>query len=262
MDIVYGPVSSWRLGRSLGIDLICQPDGKICSFDCTYCSLGKTTESTTNRREFISMVEVEKNLREVIDDVEADVIAISGTGEPTLAKNLGEVMEVAREISQLPVAVLTNSSLMYEDDVREDLLKADIVVGSLDAPNEELFKEINKPCDGLCLDKVVDGMIKFRNDFGGKFSLEVMFVSENKDFARGIADLAKKIEPDEIQINTPLRYSPVKPLTREELVKVQESFEGMKVSMVYDVEKKKVEKVVGEEKVNRLKRPKEERERF
>jgi len=135
-----------------------------------------------------------------------------------------------------------------------------MVVGSLDAPNEELFKKINKPCDGLRLDDVVDGMAKFRSDFGGKFSLEVMFVSENKDFAREIADLARKIGPDEIQINTPLRSSPVKPLTREELVKIQESFEGMKVSMVYEVEKKKVEKVVGEEKVNRLKRPKEERE--
>ncbi len=254
MEIVYGPVSSWRLGRSLGVDLICQEKGKVCSLDCTYCSLGKTTELTIKRRLFVPTERVAQDLREVMKKVEADVVTFSGTGEPTLALNLGEAIKVAMEISGLPIAVLTNSSLMDREDVRRDLVQADIVIGELDAPNEEIFKRINRPHEGIHLAGIIEGMKKFRKEFKGKFSLEVMFVPENQDFSKEIAAIARTIKPDEVQINTPLRPSPVKPLTPEELNKIKKDFEGMNACSVYGAKKAEVKKVVGPRKLRQLKR--------
>jgi len=256
MEIVYGPVSSWRLGRSLGVDLICQEKGKVCSLDCIYCSLGKTTELTTKRRVFVPTERVARELREVMKEVEADVVTFSGTGEPTLALNLGEAIKVAKEISDLPIAVLTNSSLMTREEVRRGLAQADIVIGELDAPDEETFNRINRPHKGVHLADTIEGMKKFREEFKGKFSLEVMFVPENKDFSKEIAAIARTIKPDEVQINTPLRQSPVRPLTPEELGEVKKDFKGMNACSVYKAKKAEVKKVVGLKKLKQLKRPK------
>ena len=243
----------------MGVDLICQEEGKVCSFDCVYCSLGKTTELTTKRRVFVPTELVARELKKVIGKVEADVVTFSGTGEPTLAQNLGEVIKVAREISGFPIVVLTNSSLMTKEDVRRDLARADIVVGQLDAPNEELFKRISRPHEKIVFKEVIEGMKKFREGFKGKFALEVMFVPENKDSSKEIAAIARTIKPDEVQINTPLRLSPVRPLTPEKLDEVKKAFEGMNVQSVYEAKKAEVKKVVGLEKLRRLKRPKGKR---
>ncbi len=241
MEIVYGPVSSWRLGRSLGVDLICQEEGKVCSFDCVYCSLGPTTERSIKRRTFVGTERVEEELRETMRKVEADVVTFSGTGEPTLAQNLREAIKIAREISGLPVAVLTNSSLKTRKDVRRDLAEADIVVGELDAPNEELFKKINRPHEEILLRDIVEGLKKFRNEFKGKFSLEVMFVPENKDFSEEIAEIARTIRPDEVQINTPLRPSPVSPLNEDQIESIERSFNGLNTVSVYRSKKPDVD---------------------
>lgn len=254
MGVIYGPVSSWRLKRSLGVDLICREDEKVCSFGCVYCSLGKTTEKTVERRVFVPTEQIEKELREEIDKVEPDVITMSGTGEPTLAKNIGETIEISREVTDLPVSVLTNSSLMMRKDVRKDLEGADIVVGSLDAPDQELFEKINRPYDEITFQDLVQGLKKFSEDFEGRFELEIMFIPDNLDFSEEIAEVAKSIEPDEVQINTPLRKCPVEPCTQGELEKVEKDFEGMEVRSVYQARKEKVEKVVGPEKLKKLKR--------
>lgn len=255
MEIVYGPVSSWRLGRSLGVDLICQDDRKICTFDCTYCSLGETDEKTIERRIFVETDRIEEEVSEALKEVESDIITFSGTGEPTLAANLGEAIDRVRGLSDLPLAVLTNSSLMWMEDVRNDLAKTDIVVGSLDAPNERLFERINEPHEDLSFKKVVEGMREFGREFDGLFSLEIMFVPENKETAEELAEVARHIDPDEIQINTPLRSSPVEPLSPEELEKARKSFEGMNLRSVYEGEKAKIKEVVGREKLDWLKRP-------
>ncbi|MBC7219640.1 MAG: radical SAM protein [Hadesarchaea archaeon] len=254
MAIVYGPVSSWRLGRSLGVDPICQR-GKICSFDCIYCSLGPTTEKTVERRIFVTEDQVARALRQAIKKVEADVVTFSGTGEPTLAKNLGELIETAREISGLPVAVLTNSSLQSRREVRDDLAKADVVKGKLDVFNDQLFQTINRPHRSLSFQEIVKGLKKFRAGFRGSFQLEVMLVPENLGFSREIAEIVRSIGPDEVQLNTPLRPSPVRPLTPQELERVQSDFEGMKLRSVYLAAKPKVGSMVGKDKVRRLKRP-------
>jgi len=240
----------------LGVDLICQEKGKVCSFDCVYCSLGETTELTAKRRVFVPTELVARELKKVKGKVEADVVTFSGTGEPTLAQNLGEAIKVAREISGLPIAVLTNSSLMTREDVRRDLARADIIVGQLDAPNEELFKRISRPHEKIVFEDVIEGMKRFREGFKGKFALEAMFVPENKDFSKEIATIARTVKPDEVQINTPLRLSPVRPLTPEELDEVKKAFEGMNVQSVYEAKKAEVKKVVGLKKLRQLKRPK------
>jgi len=253
VEIVYGPVSSWRLGRSLGVDPVCRV-GKVCSFDCLYCSLGPTAEKTIERKIFIPTEKAAQSLQKAMKKVEADVVTFSGTGEPTLAQNLGELIEIARDISGLPIAVLTNSSLKTKGDVRKDLAKADIVKGKLDVPNEKLLKEINRPHKGLLFRDIVKGLKKFRGEFKGKFALEVMFIPENKDFSEEIAKIVRTIRPDEVHINTPLRPSPVRPLTQEELKEVEKSFEGMNFRSVYEAEKPKVDKIIGAKKIKKLKR--------
>ncbi len=258
MEIIYGPVSSWRLKKSLGVDLICRENEKVCSFDCTYCSLGETTEKTVERRVFVSTDRIEKELRKTIDKVEPDIVTMSGTGEPTLAENIGEVIETARDVTNLPVSVLTNSSLMMRKDVRRSLAEADIVVGSLDASNQELLDRINQPCDEITFRDIVLGMKKFSEEFEGRFALEIMFTPENLDFSEEIAEIAKSIEPHEVQINTPLRDCPVRALTQSELKGVKENFEGMKVLTVYEAKKEEVKNVVGSEKLKKLKRGGEE----
>lgn len=254
MQIVYGPVSSWRLKKSLGVDLICREDEKICSFDCTYCSLGKTTEKTVKRRNFVPTDKIEEELRKTIDKVEPDIVTMSGTGEPTLAENIGEVIDVAKDLTGLPISVLTNSSLLMRKDVRDDLSKADIVVGSLDAPNQELFEKINHPCEEAEFQDLVKGMKNFKEEFEGKFAIEAMFVPQNLDYSEKMAKIIKSIAPDEVQINTPLRNCPVSPLTPTELGRVEKKFEGLKFRSVYDAKKEDVENVVGLEKLKKLKR--------
>jgi len=254
-DIIYGPVSSWRLGRSLGVDPICSA-GKICSFDCVYCSLGRTTKKTMDRGVFVSSRIVKLNLEKALKKVKPDIITFSGTGEPTLAKNLGELIETVKEVSKLPIAVLTNSSLKFRKDVRRDLAKADIVKGKLDASNDDILGIVNRPHEEISLSKIVGGLKKFRKEFDGRFAIEVMFVPENKNFSDEIAEIVATIEPDDVQINTPLRKSPAKPLTREELKKVEKSFHGINYRSVYEAKRptEHYMKVLGEKKIRRLKR--------
>jgi len=235
MKTVYGPVPSWRLGRSLGIDLICKE--KTCSFDCVYCQLGRTINKTKKRGLFVDAKRVEEGLRGVIDKVEADVITFSGLGEPTLAKNLGEVVDVIRDLSQLPIAVLTNSSLMYLKEVRKQLAKVDIVVAKLDAPNDKIFRAVNRPVKGIPFEVILKGIKSFRAEFSKKLALQMMFVEENKDYAADMAELAEKLEPDEVQIDTPLRPCVAKPLNASELLKIKKNFKKFNTISVYEKRK-------------------------
>ncbi len=221
-SVIYGPVPSWRLGRSLGIDLLCAP-GKTCSFNCVYCQLGRTTNPTIERREFVSLARLTKELKG-ISGITADYVTFSGTGEPTLASNLGQAIEIAKSILPLPVAVLTNSSLMPREDVRHDLAKADVVVATVDAHNQESFRQINRPVAGLLLSDILEGIKLFRREFKGKLCLEVMFIEVNKTFAKEIAQIVSYLLPDEVQLNTPLRPCAVKPLTPSQMASIKSAF--------------------------------------
>jgi len=252
-SIIYGPVPSWRLGRSLGVDLL-SPKGKACSFNCVYCQLGETIYTTMERGEFVLLARLAEELEEV-KGIAADYVTFSGTGEPTLASNLGQAIELARSIFHFPVAVLTNSSLMFRKDVRRDLSEADVVVAKLDAHNEELFQRVNRPVAGLLFDDIVEGIRLFRKEFKGKLCLQIMFMESNKAFVKEIAQVASSLLPDEVQLNTPLRPCAVEPLTPSEMVSIKGEFANLgNVVTVYEAARPEVTPLDLEETLRR--RPK------
>jgi wyosine [tRNA(Phe)-imidazoG37] synthetase (radical SAM superfamily) len=250
MKTIYGPVPSWRFGRSLGVDPICSRE-KICSFDCVYCQLGQTKNKTMERKEYVSLGQVVQELRET-DKTTSDVITFSGTGEPTLNSRLGEMISSATRYG-LPVVVLTNSSLMHLPQVREALCEADVVSAKLDAADEVTFNQINRPLKGITFDSAVDGLKTFRKEFKGKLALQMMFVSMNKASASEMAHLAREIGPDEIQLDTPLRRSAVPPLSPDEMAGIEAHFQGLPFIQVYS--SKKPETVPFDIHETRIRRP-------
>jgi wyosine [tRNA(Phe)-imidazoG37] synthetase (radical SAM superfamily) len=230
-SIVYGPVPSWRLGRSLGIDLL-STECKTCSFDCIYCQLGPTVHPLTERREFVTLSQVASEL-EAVQGVEADYATFSGVGEPTLAANLGAAISLSKSLLDMPVAVLTNSWLMPREDVRRDLAAADVVVAKVDAADEETFHRVNRPVPGYCLDEVLRGIELFRRSYQGRLALQMMFVEANKHAAAALAQIARRLSPDEVQLNTPLRPCGTRPLSPQEMAAIKREFAGLKVVEVY-----------------------------
>lgn len=207
---------------------------KTCSFDCIYCQLGRTARRLTVRAEFVALSALEREL-EAARKVAADYVTFSGMGEPTLASNLGDALRLARDVLGLPTAVLTNSSLMTREDVRRDLTCADMVVAKLDAPDERLFRRINRPLAPFSLAEIVEAIALFRAAYTGKLALQIMFVEANRDAAGSMAAIAGKLSPDEVQINTPLRPCPVTPLTTDEIAAIREEFRMLpNVVTVYD----------------------------
>ena len=256
VSIIYGPVPSWRLGRSLGIDLL-SSEGKTCSFDCVYCQLGRTIHSLVKRKEFVPISRLAQELEQV-RDVPADYATFSGVGEPTLASNLGQAIKTVKQTLALPVAVLTNSSLMPREDVRQELAWADVVVAKMDAPTGELFRTINRPAIDYSFDEILQGIMRFRSEYKGKLALQIMFIEANKDYALEMARIAEWLSPDEVQLNTPLRPSAVQPLTPEDINAIRRVFFRCRnVLTVYEVQKPEVAPINLEETVRR--RPKEER---
>ena len=204
MRYVFGPVPSRRLGRSLGVDLV---PFKTCSYDCIYCQLGVTTNKTVERREWVPLEDVVAELREKLES-RPDYITLAGSGEPTLYSRLGELIERIREMSDTPIAVLTNGSLLWREEVRRDLLGASLVVPSLDAGTAASWEAVNRPHAGVSFDQMVEGLIAFRKEFRGDYHLEV-FLTEgftaNEEEVRAIAEIIARIEPDRVQVNTVTR---------------------------------------------------------
>jgi len=234
-SIIYGPVPSWRLGRSLGIDMV-STRGKTCSFDCIYCQLGRTVYPLAERREFVAIAQLAKEL-ESVKDIAADYATFSGVAEPTLASNLGEAISMVRTTLLLPVAILTNSSLMPGEDVCDDLAQADVVIAKLDAPDEKLFRQVNKPVVNYSLEQIVRSIERFRKRFKGKLALQMMFMAVNKGYVKEMAEIARRLSPDEVQLNTPLRPCRVKPLTPDEMSAIEKEFTGLKALNVYQASK-------------------------
>jgi len=178
---------------------------------------------------------------EAVRGIAIDYATFSGAAEPTLASNLGQAIELVRSILAVPVAVLTNSSLMPWEDVRHELGQADMVVAKVDAPNEELFRQINRPKVSYTLGEIIEAIRLFRGEYQGKLALQMMFVKANRDYAPEMARLAEELSPDEMQLNTPLRPCAVNPLTPEEITAIRQEFSGLKgVVTVYEALRPKV----------------------
>jgi wyosine [tRNA(Phe)-imidazoG37] synthetase (radical SAM superfamily) len=224
LKYVYGPVPSWRLGSSLGIDLLSQKE-KICTFDCIYCQLGATPRYTLPRRSYVHGEEIVREL-DAIPEMGIDYITFSGRGEPTLASNLGSVVDMVRSTRNESICVITNSSFMRRKDVREELSHADFVIAKLDASSQESFTAINKPFSKIDFSTVVEGIKEFKRYYRGRLGLQIMFMDDNVQYAKDIAEIVREINPDEVQINTPLRGCAIKPLEREELSQITNLFGG------------------------------------
>ena len=235
---IYGPVSSWRLGVSLGIDPISQPE-KICSLDCVYCQLGKTDFLTNERKIYVPTEELMKEMA-AFPGEKVDYLTFSGRGEPTLAKNLGEMITALRAVRREKIAVITNSVLLDRKDVREELALADFVLAKLDACGPETFQCISRPLQAIRFDPIVAGLKEFRALFHGRLSLQLMFIDANKKMAHEMALIAREIRADQIEINTPLRPSAVRPLTESELDAIKKFFIGLPVKTVYEAQRKTV----------------------
>lgn len=220
MSTVYGPVPSWRFGRSLGIDVITPP--KKCTFDCLYCQLGRTkihvSEPEMIREPLASINKVSTDLENVLKRIDlntVDIVTFSGAGEPTLNPRLGEIVdEVKIKIGGLPMAILTNSSLFYRDDVRRNLSKFRMVVAKLDAGDDETFRLINRPADKkLNIETIVESIKKLKDEIEGLLALEVMFLQTENGKAtnikgkplRNLIDTILNVNPDVVQLEVPYR---------------------------------------------------------
>ncbi len=241
-NYIFGPVPSRRLGFSLGIDLV---PYKTCSLDCIYCQLGRTTNKTIKTKEYISSSLILKQLKEIfLSGRKIDYLTFSGSGEPTLNSKIGEMISEIKKISKIPIAVLTNGTLLTEKKMREKLKKADIVIPSLDAITPSIFEKVNRPHPSLKIDKIIAGLIKFREEFTGKIWLEIMLVAGINDSSEEIEKFIEAVEairPDKVQLNTVVRPPAekwVKPVSLTKLKKIKKLF-GKNCEIIVSFKRKK-----------------------
>lgn len=225
---IYGPVPSRRLGFSLGIDII---PFKICSLNCIYCQLGPTTKKTIHRKEYLSSSEILSQIKKKLSSGQRiDYITFSGSGEPTLNKTLGKLIREIRKITSIPVAVLTNSTLLSQKSTRNALMDADLVVPSLDAATQEIFVKVNRPHSSLKLEEIIEGLRKLRQEFKGTIWLEIMLVkgvNDSPSHIRKLKEAIARIKPDKVQLNTVIRPPAeefARPLSMRELEKINKVF--------------------------------------
>ncbi|MGC9326863.1 MAG: radical SAM protein [Candidatus Hinthialibacter sp.] len=204
MGYIFGPVPSRRLGRSLGVDLV---PFKTCSYDCIYCQLGRTTKKTMDRSEWAPLDDVLEELRGKLVS-KPDYITLSGSGEPTLYSRLDELIDRMRGMTDVPIAVLTNGSLLWQPDLRRQLMNAHLVIPSLDAGDDEMFQAVNRPHKDISFDQMLEGLIELRREFKGAYWLEVFLLAGHNAIPadlQKIIQCVKQIKPDRVQLNTSTR---------------------------------------------------------
>jgi len=226
MKYIYGPIKSRRLGLSLGLSLSLD---KICDLDCIYCQWGSVGKTVFERKEYAKADEIILELKSWMQNnpqvaQELKFITLSGLGEPTLNTCIGKLIDQVKNITGLKIAVITNSTLFGDPAVRQGLLKADLIVPSLDAVDPEIFKKIGRPHTGIKLNEIIEGLVALRKEFHGQIWLEVMLVSGMNDDLGHIEELKKviwRINPDKIQLNSPVRSTAEKNVFAVEKAKLE-----------------------------------------
>jgi wyosine [tRNA(Phe)-imidazoG37] synthetase (radical SAM superfamily) len=201
---IFGPVPSRRLGRSLGIDLV---PFKTCSYDCIYCQLGRTTNKTLERKEWVPLKDVIDQLKDHLHS-KPDYITLSGSGEPTLFSRLDELILGIKEITNIPVAVLTNGSMLWLPEVRNSMKRADVVIPSLDGGSSQIFQYVNRPHKNITFSKMLQGLVEFRKAYSGQYWLEVFLlagVTTTEMEIKRLKTCIAAIQPDRVQVNTVTR---------------------------------------------------------
>jgi wyosine [tRNA(Phe)-imidazoG37] synthetase (radical SAM superfamily) len=209
MSYVYGPVPSRRLGQSLGVDPI---PFKVCNYNCVYCQLGRTTPLTNQRQVFFPPEDILAEVRQVLERNQFDQIdhiTFVGEGEPLLCASLGWLIRGVKALTDdIPVAVITNGSLLFMPEVREEVRPAEVVIPTLDAADEETFRRINRPWPELHIAEIIEGLVAFRQMFQGQLWVEVMLVkgvNDTEQVLTGIAGALRRIRPGQVHINVPIR---------------------------------------------------------
>ena len=241
---IFGPVPSRRLGISLGVDLVTH---KICSLDCVYCECGKTTNLTLQRRAYVAFEAVKAELDHYWEhNDDPDYITLSGSGEPTLNRGLGRVIAYIKEQKPgVKVAVLTNSSLLKDPDVRQELALADLVVPSLDAVSKTAFARINRPVKGLPVEDIILGIQDFAREFTGKIWLEIFIlpgINDTPQELKALKAVILSIDPEMVQLNTldrPGTVSHIQPASPAQLERVKEILDMDIIQIIAKVAAKK-----------------------
>jgi wyosine [tRNA(Phe)-imidazoG37] synthetase (radical SAM superfamily) len=207
LKYVFGPVASRRLGRSLGVDPI---PFKTCHWNCVYCQLGRTAPLRTERRLYVEVEEVVAEVRSAIRAHPGgiDWITFGGSGEPTLHSGLGRMIRAIKATTALPIAVLTSGALLDCAEVRSDLMLADVVLPSLDAGSEEVYRRVNRPWPELTHARLVEGLLAFRRVFEGRMWVEVMLVrglNDSDESLEEIAAVLKRLRPHQVHLVVPSR---------------------------------------------------------
>ena len=222
---LFGPVPSRRLGMSLGIDLIPK---KVCSLNCVYCEVGKTTKLTLDRMEYVKYGRVIAELKQFMsNDPKIDYITFSGSGEPTLNSRIGDVINFIREdYPDVKIAVLTNGTLLFDQKLRTELLQVDVILPSLDAASQSAFEKINRPDSNLKIESYIQGLIDLRKEYKGNIWLEIFLLkgyNDSKDELDLLKNAILRINPDSIQLNTLDRPGTVEglvPLSKNEMQEI------------------------------------------
>ena len=203
---VYGPVLSRRFGLSLGVDLV---PAKLCSYDCVYCQVGKTTHLSVEPSHWVDVDEVLKDVEAAVGESGApDVVTLAGSGDPTLYDALAPLMRGLREVAGAPVVLLTNGGLLFREDVARAVEDADILAPSLDAGDPETFRKINRPHEAVTFDKMVQGLRQVTQTFKGQVRVEVMLVrriNDSPESIQAISEVLSTLRVDRVDVNTPVR---------------------------------------------------------
>lgn len=247
---LFGPVPSRRLKMSLGIDIIPR---KHCSLDCVYCEVGKTTCLTKIKREYYPPKDIKDELDMYFKErPDPDYVTFSGQGEPTLNTCIGEIIEHVKKVKpQVPVAVLTNGTLLTDKETRKAILKADVILPSLDAATEEVFQKINRPAQGLNVKDIIKGLCQFRKEYSGLIWLEIFVLPHYNDSEKELEELKKAvgmIEPDKVQLNTLDRPGTIPdlqkaPLSLLERIKREWSTQNVEIISAYTFSEKNLSRI-------------------
>ena len=236
MTYVFGPVPSRRLGLSLGVDLI---PPKTCTYNCLYCQVGKTREKTIDPGIYVPIGEVIKECENKLRYLDPDVITLAGSGEPTLHSQIDQVISSLRKVSEKQIAILTNGSLLWDEQIRKRVLGADIILPTLSTANEKTFQLIHQPHPKLVLSRIIQGYQSLRQEYKGLIFLEVVLLAGINDSEKEMKALKReinKISPDKIQLNTVVRPpadSRAQALDREQL-EVIKGILGSRAEIVVD----------------------------
>ena len=256
-QLIFGPVPSRRLGFSLGIDLV---PYKVCSLDCVYCQIDRTTEKSLTRKDYVCIDTILDQLQaRLAEGVKADVISLTGSGEPTLNAGLGDLIDGIRALTSIPIAIITNSTLLNDPEVRAQCAKADILLPSLDAVIPEAYSKVNRPHETLTVEALIQGLVDFRAQFSGEIWLEVFLVegmNTDPNHLQALRHAIERIAPDRVQLNTAVRPtadSGIVRLSPERMLTIANQL-GPKCEIIADFSKapSTAEEAIGSEHIQNL----------